>query len=326
MTQQNGTQLVLDGPFAGNGGRTTKFAQRLDVATEQATVGNVASSIFVLNQHAPLAPDNYTCGQFVGIQSLPGGGDSFTLNVASYVGTGVATSTNHIGVEIDQHNGAGDAGNNLFSFAIPHGVSEVSPLKLVGVGGTDMFRTTSAILAYSLNGPVFNRGLALVGNSVIHADIQTETNATYVLLGSGSHTYGIDLSRCTGMAAALMVPNNATISFGLSGGGSSPIVVGTDNELRIGENAAAIRLRTNAVLPSSDNTLAFGQPGARVGDVYAVNIRPGDGAVKWTSGAGSPEGVVVGPVGSLFTRTDGGAGTTLYIKESGSGATGWVGK
>lgn len=42
------------------------------------------------------------------------------------------------------------------------------------------------------------------------------------------------------------------------------------------------------------------------------------------SGTGSPEGVVTGVVGSIFTRTDGGSGTALYIKESGTGNTGWV--
>ena len=45
-----------------------------------------------------------------------------------------------------------------------------------------------------------------------------------------------------------------------------------------------------------------------------------------TSGAGSPEAAVTAPVGSLFIRTDGGASTTLYVKESGSGNTGWVAK
>ena len=45
-----------------------------------------------------------------------------------------------------------------------------------------------------------------------------------------------------------------------------------------------------------------------------------------TSGTGSPEGSVTAPVGSLWTRTDGGASTTLYIKESGTGNTGWVAK
>jgi uncharacterized protein YjbI with pentapeptide repeats len=44
------------------------------------------------------------------------------------------------------------------------------------------------------------------------------------------------------------------------------------------------------------------------------------------SGTGSPEGVVTATVGSMWLRSDGGAGTTLYIKESGTGNTGWVAK
>jgi hypothetical protein len=52
----------------------------------------------------------------------------------------------------------------------------------------------------------------------------------------------------------------------------------------------------------------------------------GGAGVKISAGAGSPETVVTAPVGSLFLRTDGGAGTTLYVKESTSGNTGWVGK
>lgn len=47
---------------------------------------------------------------------------------------------------------------------------------------------------------------------------------------------------------------------------------------------------------------------------------------KLTWGSGSPESVVTAPVGSMFLRSDGGSATTLYIKESGSGNTGWVGK
>jgi hypothetical protein len=44
------------------------------------------------------------------------------------------------------------------------------------------------------------------------------------------------------------------------------------------------------------------------------------------AGQGTPEGVLAANPGSLFLRTNGGAGTTLYVKESGTGATGWVGK
>lgn len=43
-------------------------------------------------------------------------------------------------------------------------------------------------------------------------------------------------------------------------------------------------------------------------------------------GQGSPEGVISATVGTLYQRTDGGAGTTLYVKESGTGNTGWIAK
>ena len=56
--------------------------------------------------------------------------------------------------------------------------------------------------------------------------------------------------------------------------------------------------------------------------VKAVNV----GGSTWYSGTGSPEGVATAGVGSMYTRTDGGPGTTLYVKESGSGNTGWTAK
>ena len=49
-------------------------------------------------------------------------------------------------------------------------------------------------------------------------------------------------------------------------------------------------------------------------------------AATITSGTGTPESVGTAPIGSMFLRTDGGAATTLYIKETGAGNTGWVGK
>ena len=44
------------------------------------------------------------------------------------------------------------------------------------------------------------------------------------------------------------------------------------------------------------------------------------------TGSGTPEGAVAAPVGTLYLRTDGGASTTFYVKESGTGDTGWVAK
>jgi hypothetical protein len=44
------------------------------------------------------------------------------------------------------------------------------------------------------------------------------------------------------------------------------------------------------------------------------------------TGTGSPEGAITAAVGSTFHRTDGGAGTSYYVKESGTGNTGWIAK
>jgi hypothetical protein len=44
------------------------------------------------------------------------------------------------------------------------------------------------------------------------------------------------------------------------------------------------------------------------------------------TGVGSPEGVVTAPIGVLYTNQSGGAATTLYVKTSGVGNTGWTAK
>jgi hypothetical protein len=64
----------------------------------------------------------------------------------------------------------------------------------------------------------------------------------------------------------------------------------------------------------------------------ADDIRLGYGAsggsqvqyIKW--GSGSPEGAITANPGSLYLNRSGGANTTLYIKESGTGNTGWIAK
>jgi hypothetical protein len=56
-------------------------------------------------------------------------------------------------------------------------------------------------------------------------------------------------------------------------------------------------------------------------------LRMSGGASSVFAGAGSPEGVLAAPVGSLYLRSDGGAATTLYVKETGAaGNTGWTAK
>jgi len=46
-----------------------------------------------------------------------------------------------------------------------------------------------------------------------------------------------------------------------------------------------------------------------------------------TQGVGAPNGAVTASVGALYLRLDGGAATTLYVKESGANTnSGWVAK
>ena len=50
------------------------------------------------------------------------------------------------------------------------------------------------------------------------------------------------------------------------------------------------------------------------------------GLANWITGFGSPNGVVTAPTGSIYTSLTGGSLSTLYVKESGSGNTGWIAK
>jgi len=97
-----------------------------------------------------------------------------------------------------------------------------------------------------------------------------------------------------------------------------------------------IRIIDNSVVnPSGKTTGAIGKTGG-ITVSYDQNILQmnnfaglldaATSAPQWFSGTGSPETVVTAPIGSLYVNVSGGATTTLYVKESGALATGWVAK
>lgn len=49
-------------------------------------------------------------------------------------------------------------------------------------------------------------------------------------------------------------------------------------------------------------------------------------AIRVLTGFGTPESAVTADIGTMYLRLDGGTSTTLYVKESGTGNTGWVAK
>jgi hypothetical protein len=75
-----------------------------------------------------------------------------------------------------------------------------------------------------------------------------------------------------------------------------------------------------------NRVVAYGNAGYRLANTIGANIQNYNLDLYELWGTGSPEGLVTAGVGSIFHRTDGAANTCLYIKESGTGSTGWVAK
>jgi len=85
----------------------------------------------------------------------------------------------------------------------------------------------------------------------------------------------------------------------------------------------------NADIASNTGTADVGIGRSAAGQLKVTDSSSGFGAISslyQRFGAGSPEASVTAPVGAIYHRTDGGAGTSFYVKESGSGNTGWVAK
>ncbi len=90
-------------------------------------------------------------------------------------------------------------------------------------------------------------------------------------------------------------------------------ITGTTNDLTL-TNAAG---STAATLPTGSNTLNFTNP---------PTVATTRTMVAAYTGSGSPNSVVTAGVGSIYINSAGGSATTLWVKESGTGNTGWVGK
>jgi hypothetical protein len=73
---------------------------------------------------------------------------------------------------------------------------------------------------------------------------------------------------------------------------------------------------------SRDTPVVHASPVAYIDSNGAYEFAPS--GVRIQCGTGTPEGNVPAPVGSLYLRSDGGAASSVYLKESGTGATGWA--
>lgn len=151
--------------------------------------------------------------------------------------------------------------------------------------------------------------------------------STYYQVDSGGGTEKHLFSTSSGSAGISLMRTAFTGSS--SSGVQAGVEVGfTANQSSTAGYAALLVSVTETATGSGTHRLidleVGGSSKASVDNTGALSL--GGTTATWSSGAGTPESAVTAPVGSLFTRTDGGSGTTLYVKESGSGNTGWVAK
>ena len=86
---------------------------------------------------------------------------------------------------------------------------------------------------------------------------------------------------------------------------------------------------------SAQGTMGIGEYNVNYGSSEEIDTFTGIGRfsslyftpqVSMTTGTGSPEGVLTASPGALYLNLSGGTSTTLYVKTSGTGNTGWTGK
>lgn len=158
-------------------------------------------------------------------------------------------------------------------------------------------------------------------------------------IASGTSSYLADF-RVGGSRVLGILKNGVANGTGFTASGNMEF--GSTGNLVLGArgffNATAdgiFQLRNAAT--TGFNRLTFGPATASFGAIKAngteLQVRLGDDSnfsfiedLYRRAGVGSPEGVVTAPVGAIYHRKDGGTGTAVYFKESGTGNTGWVAK
>ena len=165
-----------------------------------------------------------------------------------------------------------------------------------------------------------------------------------VMIGteSGLHTASGDKNTYIGQGTARFNTNGASsVAIGANTGSHytnlvQSVVIG-NQDLQTGDNTHSLidsvwigykSATTNSYPANLTNVVVIGKDVIPTGNNQAFVGNPSTtmlwvGNVGWFQGSGTPEGAVTAPVGSFYSNTSGGVGTSFYVKESGSGNTGW---
>ena len=160
---------------------------------------------------------------------------------------------------------------------------------------TSMDSTTSGSV---VGARLFNTSEPVWPIGVYHAANTNAGGGTFSLLGQGYFTLGPNLGGCQPFVY------NSTQMFCL-GSGFASFQNGTNISMSGGTSPDTYIDRNGAGVLRAGNAGGFG-----LGTYQAANFTQTNGPT-WTSGSGAPSGVCA--MGSLFSRTDGSATTSLYV-------------
>jgi hypothetical protein len=183
--------------------------------------------------------------------------------------------------------------------------------------GTQRFRTTTSGAVVTGTFTIGSGAITDLGGGQLsitsagHYAFSSGFSATGLLRVSTSGNAGGNYAQWSALAAHTAIQRDST--------NAQAFYVANTYTSTTSYEAAGIRWSSNAAI--------FGPvKGSGGGSSRNASYHTTETGVNWSSGSGSPEGVLTAPIGSLYTRTDGGASTTLYVKESGTGNTGWIAK
>lgn len=278
-----------------------------------------------------IVSDNVTVDGYMGVSLTKGVNTACTGNTS--------TNSNYAGIELSDMSGKTNIAGNMIdgNGACASGIT-VSPGSVSPVEVNSVNITSNTLSNFS------SRCIYIIGSTT-----GKEINISGNMLQLSATTNGIQLDKCedVNISGNYIGYQTATDKVGLSIETSSKINF-TGNTLvnaRITIYAVTAvtlddilisgnRIKTvgTGLLQSLSGGAVLGgnvQVLGNIGNSSTINRDYFDLAANRFKGSGSigtPEGVVVAGVGSEWINTTGGAGTTLYIKQSGTGNTGWAGK
>lgn len=212
---------------------------------------------------------------------------------------------------------------------IDGGTSDGSIFRQLGMSGSRFtIPTPTAIQDWQITDGVVNwfRLNGVIGNAALAAPLTLVGNVANA--GSAAGTTALTIGNNSAAADAALVINPPTgqvgqIQFRRAGTNSWLFYDANSNVFYFRDSVNGLMTMTfNPGTVSTGNV----ELGVKLRALATQGIEMGSGGPFWRAGADTPEGAVTAPVGSLWTRTNGGASTTLYVKESGTGNTGWIAK